>query len=406
MIYDKTAYLQGLKDTYAQEIREGLDFWAEHGIDWDKGGVVTYLDRDGNWYCDEKQGWFTGRAMYAFARAYSDVYPEPRWLAAAENLYCFMVKHQFDPETGKLYHNMNRDGQPIDSQIIPDVIYSAKSTNLHEEGFAVMGLSELYRATGRQDVKETLYRVLDMEVFLYRNPRYFIDGSCSPENKMPKPTLSSLMTLLCSIQTARVCDPERESYYTGLLAEFVDQVMQHYYDPQKKLLSEQDIDCPGHSMEVAWFMLAEGMYTNNQALISCCAEIIGSLFEMGWDRTHGGGFRLFQNLKETPAFSVLQNLKYWWPNSELEAGLMYAYIGTGDSYYLEKFRMVHEWIFAHFPDREHGEWFGYLNEYGQPISQTKGDNQKGPYHLYRNFCAIYSLLNTYLNQGTRDTEFK
>lgn len=91
-------------------------------------------------------------------------------------------------------------------------------------------------------------------------------------------------------------------------------------------------------------------------------------------------------------------MKYWWPNSELEAGLMYAYIGTGDARFLEKFRMAHEWIFAHFPDREHGEWFGYLDADGRPVSTAKGDNQKGPYHLYRNFCAIYSLIDAYLKK--------
>lgn len=183
MIYDKEAYLRGLKDVYAQEIREGLGFWAEHGMDWEQGGIVTYLDRDGNWYCDEKQGWFTGRAMYAFARAYSDVYPDPRFLAAAENLYDFMVRRQFDPATGKLYHNMTRGGRPIDSDLIPDVTYPAVSTALHDEGFAVMGLSELYRATGRQDVKNTLSRVLDTALFLYRNPRYLIDGTRSKKRR-------------------------------------------------------------------------------------------------------------------------------------------------------------------------------------------------------------------------------
>ena len=41
MIYDKEAYLRGLKDVYDQEIREGLGFWAEHGMDWEQGGIVT-----------------------------------------------------------------------------------------------------------------------------------------------------------------------------------------------------------------------------------------------------------------------------------------------------------------------------------------------------------------------------
>ena len=80
MIYDVKAYLHGLRDTYREEIQSGLDFWAEHGVDWENGGIVTYLDRRGNWYLDEKQGWFTGRAMYCFARGYYDICKRERWL--------------------------------------------------------------------------------------------------------------------------------------------------------------------------------------------------------------------------------------------------------------------------------------------------------------------------------------
>ena len=44
---------------------------------------------------------------------------------------------------------------------------------------------------------------------------------------------------------------------------------------------------------------------------------------------------------------------------------------------------VHDWSFAHFPDREHGEWFGYLHRDGSVSQRAKGNMFKGPFHLPR-----------------------
>ena len=396
MIYDPKRYLRGVADTYAEEIEGGLDFWAEHGVDWEKGGLVTYLDREGNWYLDEKQGWFTGRAMYSFARGYNDFKKKQKWLDAALNLYDFLIAHQFIPgENGKLYHNMDRDGNPCSPH--PKACKPGASWNpsLHDESFAVMGLAELYRATGREDVKQTLYRLFNVQQFIFRNPDFFKNGKLSPKDMQPKVGLGTLMSLLCSVQTLRQCDPDREAMYTECIATYIDEVFKYYYIPERKLLTEQEVDCPGHSMEVAWFMLAEGMYTKNQELINTCADIVMTLFDMGWDKQYGG-FIVLMNFEGRAAFDICGNLKYWWPNNELLIGLMYSYIGTGRIEFLERYRQVHEWVFAHFPDREHGEWYGYLNHDGTPLSHTKGDNQKGPYHLYRSFYAIKDLIETYL----------
>lgn len=397
MICDPKRYLRTVADVLAEEAESGLDFWADHGMDWEKGGLVTFLDQDGNWYLDDKQGWFTGRAMYSFARGYNDLCKKQRWLDAAENLYDFMVKHQFVPDgKGKLYHYMNRDGAPIKPSSIVGNSGPALRNTLHDESFAVMGLSELYRATGRQDVKETLYRVFDAQQFIFKNPKHFEDGTLSPADEQPKVDLGSLMSLLCSAQTARACDPEREAYYTERIAFYMEQVFRYYYIPERKLITEAVIDCPGHSMEVAWFMLAEGLYTGDQKLVELCADDILVLFDIGWDKQHGG-FDLISNFKGTPAFRIGGGLKYWWPNIELMIGLMYAYIGTGRQEFLEKYRMVHEWVFARFPDREKGEWYGYLNHDGSLRSPCKGDYAKGPYHLYRGIYAIRDLICAYLS---------
>lgn len=404
MFYDAKAYLRGLLPVYSEEIHSGLDFWAKHGVDWEKGGFVTYVDRDGNWYLDEKNGWFTGRAMFSFAKGYNDIEKKQLWLDAALNLYDFMVAHQFIPDgSGRLYHHMDRDGNPCSVHSSVGSGGPVAPNAHHDESFAIMGLSELYKATGREDVKQTLYRMIETQQFIYHHPKYYIDGTMSPEGPAPQTQLGDMMSLLCSIQTARGCDPEREAYYTALMHEYIEHVFTYYYDTEMEMLVDRSagqkadrvIDCPGHSMEVAWFMLAEGLYTKDQPLIDRCAAIVDKLFDLGWDKEHGG-FSLFANIRGTPVFSVSEKLKYWWPNNELEIGLIYAYIGTKDEKFLEKYRIAHEWIFAHFPDREKGEWYGFLNPDGSPISHCKGNHIKGAYHLYRSFYAIYNLIQAYL----------
>jgi N-acylglucosamine 2-epimerase len=51
---------------------------------------------------------------------------------------------------------------------------------------------------------------------------------------------------------------------------------------------------------------------------------------------------------------------------------------------------VHEWAYAHFPDREHGEWFGYLHRDGTVSTRLKGNVWKGPFHLPRMqwYCTL------------------
>ena len=49
------------------------------------------------------------------------------------------------------------------------------------------------------------------------------------------------------------------------------------------------------------------------------------------------------------------------------------------------------WL-KHAPDREHGEWFGYLHRDGTISSTLKGNMWKGPFHLPRMELNCWKLL--------------
>jgi len=44
---------------------------------------------------------------------------------------------------------------------------------------------------------------------------------------------------------------------------------------------------------------------------------------------------------------------------------------------------VHDRALRHFPDPEHGEWYGWLRRDGVPTHHAKGSLWKGPFHLPR-----------------------
>jgi N-acylglucosamine 2-epimerase len=85
-------------------------------------------------------------------------------------------------------------------------------------------------------------------------------------------------------------------------------------------------------------------------------------------------------------------MKFWWPNCEAIIATLMAYDVTRDEKYAEWHKMVHDWSFSHFPDRIHGEWYGYIHRDGRLSSTLKGNIWKGPFHVPRMFLLSWKML--------------
>lgn len=376
-------YLQSVKGVMYCECVEMLDYWVERAIDWDEGGIMTCLDRDGSLWNTVKPGWFQGRSLFSFAKGYNDIKKNPEWLRACHKLYDFICKHVYIPGDphGHMYFMLDKQGNGFKS-----------ADDLFTETFALMGMAEYYKATGDEEVLQRVRRIYDESLqFYYRNPRFFEDGSLSIEKeKMP---LSWCMMCLCSVQTMRGCDPEREAEYSGFLREVCEDVYRYYYNEKLNMIVELDYDPPGHTCEVLWFMLAEGLYQKDEKLVRHMAEMTALLMEKTYD-FENGGLPLFKSFFDLPDRTEGWDIRRWWVQVELMLALIYSWAGTKDEKFLQWYRMVHEYVFAHFPDRMYGEWYGYIRQNGTPATDVKGDELKGPYHLPRCFIAIYNLLDT------------
>jgi N-acylglucosamine 2-epimerase len=88
------------------------------------------------------------------------------------------------------------------------------------------------------------------------------------------------------------------------------------------------------------------------------------------------------------------DMKFWWPHNEAIIATLLAAKLTGDSRYTEMHRLMHDWSFRHFPDPEHGEWYGYLHRDGRISSRAKGTMYKGPFHLPRMLWYAWRTLTS------------
>ena len=64
---------------------------------------------------------------------------------------------------------------------------------------------------------------------------------------------------------------------------------------------------------------------------------------------------------------------------------------------------VRDWTYAHFPDGEYGEWYGYLHRDGSVAQPAKGNIIKGPFHIPRMMIKGHVLCNEILS-GLSGTE--
>ena len=145
---------------------------------------------------------------------------------------------------------------------------------------------------------------------------------------------------------------------------------------------------PGHAIETSWFMMTEALYRKDDSVMKKALDILNWSLERGWDNKHGG-LLYFVDIEGKPTEQLEWDMKLWWPHTEALYALLLAYRITGEERYAEWYERVHAWSFGHFPDPEHGEWFGYLHRDGSLASRLKGSMWKGPFHLPR--ALLYGL---------------
>lgn len=386
-----------LKEFYHNHLfRDILPFWMQSDlIDEEYGGFITSVDRQGKSYNDDKSVWFQGRCLWTFSKL-CNVYGEcTEWRKAADSGAEFIKKYCIDKEDGRMYFTVTRDGKPL-----------RKRRYYFSESFLVVGFAEYYLLSRDERDLKMAEEYFDLMYRLYRNP------SADPFKITPKENSevrdlhsnSNPMVLVSSAQTLRRINPTRRQYYDEVIQSIVDDMISlHYKEDLHCVLENVCIDGsildnptgrtinPGHSIENAWFLMNQAVYANDQELLQKALNILRWSLELGWDEEYGGIY-YFRDVFNRPCEQLEHDMKLWWVHNEaLIATLLGANL-TGDAYYEEWYEKLHNYVFNHFPDKEYGEWYGYLHRDGTVSHNQKGSLWKGPYHLMRAMMLCEKIL--------------
>ena len=388
-------YIKSWAESYKKDLTENImPFWMEHGWDRENGGVYTCVDRDGSLMDSTKSVWFQGRFAFICAYAYNNVEKNQEWLDAAKSTLDFIEKHCFD-EHGHMYFSVTAEGKPL-----------RKRRYVFSETFASIAMSEYALATGDEHwAKRALQVFEDTQRFL--NTPGFLPAKFEPEVQLQSHSIIMILINVGSCIRKVINDPK----LTQQIDESIAKLKKYFIHPEFKCLLEtvgmngEFIDNnmgrtinPGHCIETTWFIMEEAKLRGwDKPMFDMALQIFDWSWDWGWDKQYGGIIN-FRDCKNLPSQDYSQDMKFWWPQCETIISSLYAYLGTGDEKYLYRHERISEWTYAHFPDAEYGEWYGYLHRDGTVAQPAKGNLFKGPFHIPRMMIKSYMLCQEILKK--------
>lgn len=397
---DTKGYLSAWADKYRSILLDNiLPFWLRCGYDREYGGVLTCLDREGNVMDETKSVWFQGRCAWVYAFAYNNIKRDPAFLEFSRSCLDFIEKYCFDPQDGRMYFEVTRDGRPL-----------RKRRYVFSECFAAIAMAEYSLATGERIWAEKA-------LHLFKDIQRFINtpGILEPKYLPTQPAQGHSVTMILINTASRI----REVISDPVLDEQIDRslgaIRDYFMHPEYKALLEtvgpdgELIDTlagrtinPGHCIETSWFLLEESRHRGwDPAIRDMALQILDWSWKWGWDNEYGGIIN-FRDCKGFPSQDYSQDMKFWWPQTEAVIATLYAYEATADARYLEMHRLANDWMMEYLPDPVYGEWFGYLHRDGSVAQSAKGNIFKGPFHIPRMLVKSTMLIGEILKSMPTD----
>lgn len=388
-------YIKSWAESYKKDLTENImPFWMKYGLDRENGGVYTCVNRDGSLMDTTKSVWFQGRFAFICSFAYNNVEKNQEWLDAAKSTLEFIEKHCFD-EQGHMYFSVTAEGKPL-----------RKRRYVFSETFAAIAMSEYALATGDQHWAKRAIQVFEDTQRFLATPG-FLPAKFEADVKLQGHSIVMILINVGSCIRKVVDDPK----LTQQIDESIEKLKKYFIHPEFKCLLEtvgengEFIDTnmtrtinPGHCIETSWFIMEEAKLRGwDKPMFDLALQVFDWSWDWGWDKQYGGIIN-FRDCKNLPSQDYSQDMKFWWPQCETIIASLYAYLGTGDEKYLYRHERISEWTYAHFPDAEYGEWYGYLHRDGTVAQPAKGNHYKGPFHIPRMMIKGYMLCQEILKK--------
>ncbi len=367
-----------------------MPFWLEHGADREYGGILSSMTEEGRLLNTTKYLWSQGRWLWMMSALHNRIEARPEFLDLARSTADFLLAHGRDSE-GRWLYSVTREGQPLEGPI-----------SIFADCFAVYGLSEYARA-----VSEPRYLQAARETYAHILRRIAAPdfGDLAPY-PVPAGHKAHGVPMILMDVSSELAITTGDDAIDAQADRFAAEVLTHFVRPERRLILEflgpdyQELPppegtyvVPGHGIEGMWFLMHLARRRGDSATIARAAEIILWCLDLGWDHEQGG---LILNLDTSRGTPLVGNSdkKVWWVHSEALYATLLAHRLTGAPEFGEWYRKIHEWSFARFPMREHGEWWQRLDRKGERVTDLIALPVKDPFHLARAVILSLELLQS------------
>ncbi|MBF1989929.1 AGE family epimerase/isomerase [Fischerella thermalis] len=392
MGYNLNALAELYKNTLLGDI---LPFWEKHSLDWEYGGYLTCLDREGKVYDPDKFIWLQNRQVWTFSMLCNQLEKRDNWLNIARNGANFLAQHGRDAD-GNWYFALTRAGEPL-----------VQPYNIFSDCFAAMAFSQYALASGEDWAKDVAIQAYNNVLRRKDNPK----GKYTKTYPGTRPMKSLAVPMILANLTLEMEWLLSSEILENILAATVREVMTDFLDQEKGLMHESvapdgsHIDCfegrlinPGHGIEAMWFIMDIARRQNDTKTINQAVDVVLNILNFAWDDEYGGLY-YFMDADGHPPQQLEWDQKLWWVHLESLVALVMGYRLTGREACWQWYQKVHDYAWSHFADPEFGEWFGYLNRRGEVLLNLKGGKWKGCFHVPRAMYLCWQQFEALSSQS-------
>lgn len=390
--------LLSYQDWYEDQLEHVISFWLERSLDQQYGGYFVPINRKGQVLGCDKNIWCQARMTWMFSAMYNHIAPRKEWLDAAKLGRDFIVNHSYLGE-GRWAYLLDRQGKILNDNL-----------SLTTDNNVAMALSEYVTACdGRGDDDIALIQKTFAQYVSRLGPpaaNQWYHHNLSPDylyNAVYMVTLGGIPAQRAVIDKSMI-EPLADQCAEKILFTLAKDEYKTLFeavglDGQVKSSETGQRVNPGHALEAAWFCLEQGLHKKDSRITQRGALVARWMFDIGWDEKLGG-IKAFTNPHggkpqgaELPTtWGERWDDRIWWVHSEALYALALSSTVTDDKWYMDSFDKLHDYVTQHFVDKEHGEWYAYLDKYGEIKSPLKGNWIKCCFHIPRNLMKMVLLL--------------
>ena len=387
-------------ELFFEEVRENLTsnilpYWLK--LKDPRGGFYGEVAADGSVFYDAPRGVIlNARLIWSFAAAYGQL-QKTEYLVAAVHARDWFLDHFCDHKYGGVYWSVTAEGERLDSK-----------KQLYAQGFAIYGLSELYKVSGDEDALKNainLYKVVETYFADKQNGGYtealsrdfspLEDMSLSAHDINADKTMNSHLHILEAYSNLYQVWPDEG--LKDALEKLLDIVGEKVLGPDGHLQLYFKRDWTvipgavsyGHDIETSWLALESAFALRDAAVVNRVRPWARKVADAGNEGLLPDGSMRYEKLPD----GHFDDSRQWWVQAETVVGNLWLWKYHADAAAWDRAVAAWGYIREHLVDGLSGEWWwAILPDGSRDLSQPKAGFWKCPYHNTRMCLQVLSIL--------------